>query len=519
MRPNLGQRRVASLGSEPVQMERGLEAPAQRLSSDAVERLVRRLAEFLGERPGVAPVEYTRALVLSVTLVSAAAVAIAVATVHQPADSAGLAVLAVAILAMSVSSVTTLAGGNAVRFSATAFLHLGLVLIYGPIGALVGSAAESTGAAVRFRGGWFRFLFNLANNFLSDVAAWMVFTRLQRLPVHGVVADGAFGMAAGLAQLTVNWTLLSGILAIATHRSFVSHLRAGLNITAYNLVYGYAAVGFLGLHQRYGPWGTTFALAPVAGLQVFLVFLAQRTRTHEEHRNLLLEKVTEQAATIERSYDATLIALTHALDARDKETEGHSRRVVEYTRLVAIELGIAGEELKLLCHGALLHDIGKIGVPDAILHKPGKLTEEEWQIMRRHVEMGARMVEDVDYLAEARRIILHHHERWDGRGYPLGLKSTQIALGARAFAVADAVDAMTQDRPYRRSVSFDEAREELARYRGTQFDPDAVDAFMALPQERLLSIAALRASAGLDMFSGRNFEPGSRITPRVAIVA
>jgi putative nucleotidyltransferase with HDIG domain len=398
-------------------------------------------------------------------------------------------------------------------------LHLGLVLIYGPVGALVGAAAESIGSALRFRVGWFRFVFNFANNFLTDVAAWAVFTSIERLPFHGVVVDGAAGMTAGLAQWTVNYALLSAIVAIATRRSFVGHLRSSLSVAAYNLVYGYAAVGFVGLHQRYGAWGVTFALAPVVGLQVFLVFLAERTRTHEEHRNVLLGKVTEQAATIERSYDATLIALTHALDARDKETEGHSRRVVEYTRLVAIELGIAGDDLKLLCHGALLHDIGKIGVPDAILHKPGKLTEEEWQIMRRHVEMGARMVEDVDYLVEARRIILHHHERWDGRGYPLGLKGAQIALGARAFAVADAVDAMTQDRPYRRRVSFDEARDELVRYRGTQFDPVAVDAFLALSQERLLAIAALRASAGLDMFSGRNFEPGSRITPRVAIVA
>jgi putative nucleotidyltransferase with HDIG domain len=255
------------------------------------------------------------------------------------------------------------------------------------------------------------------------------------------------------------------------------------------------------LHDRFGPLGFTFALAPVVALQVFLMVLARRTRLHETQRDHLVKEIQAQNIRVERSYDATLIALTHALDARDKETEGHSRRVVEYTRLVAVELGIIGEDLKLLCHGALLHDIGKIGVPDAILHKPGPLTEAEWQVMRRHPEIGALMVEEVEYLTAARRIILHHHERWDGRGYPFGLRGTQISMGARAFAVADTVDAITQDRPYRRGRSFDEAREELVRNRGSQFDPEAVDAFLGLDEAQLQTIAAVRARVGIDLLT------------------
>jgi HD-GYP domain-containing protein (c-di-GMP phosphodiesterase class II) len=312
--------------------------------------------------------------------------------------------------------------------------------------------------------------------------------------------------------------MLSGIVTVASGRSYWHQLRDSLSVAPYNLCYGYAAVGFVALHEHFGPLGFTFALAPVAALQVFLVVLARRTKQHEAQRDQLLDQLKDESVRVERSYDATLIALTHALDARDKETEGHSRRVVEYTRLVAVRLGIDGEALKLLCHGARLHDIGKIGVPDAILHKPGPLTEAEWQVMRRHPEIGALMVEEVEYLTEARRIILHHHERWDGRGYPLGLRGTQISSGARAFAIADTVDAITQDRPYRRGRSFDEAREELIRHRGSQFDPEAVDAFLSLPESELLTISAIRARVALDLLTGRP-ETAVQAAPRLVSVA
>jgi putative nucleotidyltransferase with HDIG domain len=200
-----------------------------------------------------------------------------------------------------------------------------------------------------------------------------------------------------------------------------------------------------------------------------------------------------------RAYDATLIALTNALDARDKETEGHSRRVVEYSRAIGRQLGLNEDRMRVLSHGALLHDIGKIGVPDSILLKPSKLTPEEWELMRRHPVIGEAMVRDVDVLREARRIILHHHERWDGSGYPRGLRGSQIDQGARIFAIADTCDAITQNRPYRRGVSLDWAREEIARCRGRDFDPEAVDAFLALGEDELTTILQMRSGPGLDL--------------------
>ena len=444
---------------------------------------------------------YTPQLVGYVVGTAFVAAVCAGVAVRPAPDMFGIGVVACVIGLMAFFSVTGVGGVNTV-FNASSFLHLGLALSAGPFGAFAGAFSESLGISSRYKSGLFRTAFNVSNIFLSNLGAWAMYQGLTTLGGHSPVFSGVAGIATGSTHWAINYLLLSGIVSIATGRPFWAQVRESLSIVPYNLCYGYAAIGFVALHDRFSTMGFTFALAPVAALQVFLMVLSRRTRVHEEQRDHLLQQVQEQSIRVERSYDATLIALTHALDARDKETEGHSRRVVEYTRLVAVRLGITGEGLKLLCHGALLHDIGKIGVPDAILHKPGPLTEDEWQVMRRHPEIGALMVEEVEYLTEARRIILHHHERWDGKGYPLGLRGTQIAQGARAFSIADTVDAITQDRPYRRGRSFDEAREELLRHRGTQFDPDAVDAFLSIPEEELRSIAWIRARVGLDVLLG-----------------
>ncbi|HEV2251140.1 MAG TPA: HD-GYP domain-containing protein, partial [Candidatus Limnocylindria bacterium] len=172
----------------------------------------------------------------------------------------------------------------------------------------------------------------------------------------------------------------------------------------------------------------------------------------------------------ERAYDATLAALSSALDVRDTETEGHARRVVRYMELIADGLGVPVDQHATLRRGALLHDIGKIGVPDHILRKPGPLSENEWYTMKTHPDLGARIIANVPFLEEVAVIIRAHHERWDGNGYPEGLAGEQIPLGARIFAVADSFDAMTSDRPYRRGRHLDEALAEIERCAGTQFD-------------------------------------------------
>jgi putative nucleotidyltransferase with HDIG domain len=214
--------------------------------------------------------------------------------------------------------------------------------------------------------------------------------------------------------------------------------------------------------------------------------------TKVEERTVALRRknreVEDLLGRLQGSYQATLEALATALDTRDSETLGHSRRVASYTIAVARRLGVQEPDLTDIYRGALLHDVGKIGVPDAILRKPARLTDDEWAEMRKHPEAGYRILEGVPFLEEARRIVLSHQERYDGRGYPRGLKGKEIPIGARIFTVVDTLDAMTSDRPYRRAVPFDAARAELLRHSGTQFDPEVVRMVVAIPDEEWSAI-------------------------------
>jgi response regulator RpfG family c-di-GMP phosphodiesterase len=212
--------------------------------------------------------------------------------------------------------------------------------------------------------------------------------------------------------------------------------------------------------------------------------LKDRYQFHLE--NLAAERATEidkALEEVESSYRITLKALVQALETRDFETHGHSERVVTFSLRLGYELGLEKEALRDLELGALLHDIGKIGVPDAILRKPARLNEEEWTKMKLHPLHGQKILRSIKFLEGAARVVGQHHERWDGEGYPFGLRGEDIDIGARIFAVVDAFDAMISDRVYRKGRPFHEALEELERCSGTQFDPLVVEAFKAIPKE------------------------------------
>jgi response regulator RpfG family c-di-GMP phosphodiesterase len=195
------------------------------------------------------------------------------------------------------------------------------------------------------------------------------------------------------------------------------------------------------------------------------------------------EKLSETVDELSRTYRSTLGALAMALDARDAETRGHSERVVAFSLRLGVQIGLSREELTGLERGALLHDVGKIGVRDAILLKPASLTPDEWAEMRLHTEFGRAILEQVPFLISAIPVVAEHHERWDGAGYPRGLAGEGIDIKARVFAVADCIDAVTSDRPYRRANTFEAAGEELRQHTGTQFDPRIVEAFFAIPYD------------------------------------
>jgi putative nucleotidyltransferase with HDIG domain len=217
---------------------------------------------------------------------------------------------------------------------------------------------------------------------------------------------------------------------------------------------------------------------------------ALQTLANQLERAILLTESRHQAkeieaayAELETTYDRTLAALTSALDARDRETEGHSVRVSQLTKRIGQAMNLDARELKALERGALLHDIGKIGISDTILHKPGKLTENEWKVMRLHPDIGARIVEDIPFLQDTMTIIRYHQERWNGSGYPIGLRGKDIPLMARIFAVADAFDALTTERPYRQKISAQEAIAYLHEQAGILFDREVVSVFDKIFEE------------------------------------
>ncbi|MFZ3265027.1 MAG: HD domain-containing phosphohydrolase [Terriglobales bacterium] len=186
-------------------------------------------------------------------------------------------------------------------------------------------------------------------------------------------------------------------------------------------------------------------------------------------------------ANLEKSYDITLEALGDALDLKDAETEGHSRRVTAYTIAIARKMGLPKEDISVIARGAFLHDIGKMAIRDDILLKPGKLTEDEMAVMREHAYSGYKVLSKIPFLAEAAEIVYSHQECFDGSGYPRSLKGEQIPLGARIFSIADTLDAMTSDRPYRPAQTYAAARKEILRCSGTQFDPEIVKVFLEMP--------------------------------------
>ncbi len=208
------------------------------------------------------------------------------------------------------------------------------------------------------------------------------------------------------------------------------------------------------------------------------------------------EEQKKHLGDLETANENTLFVLAYALDVREENTGRHSRRVAAYAVRLAEEMGIEDpDSLDVIWKGALLHDLGKIGIPDSILLKPGPLTDDEWQVMRRHTEVGFEMLAEVPFLQEPAEIVLYHHEWFDGRGDPRGLKGNEIPVGARLFAVIDVFDAVTTARPYRTAESHVSARAILRQKSGTHFDPDVVQSFERVPFSEWEGIARNSATS------------------------
>ncbi len=267
--------------------------------------------------------------------------------------------------------------------------------------------------------------------------------------------------------------------------------------------------------QEYEPWrqlariqgySSLIALPLMAkdqAIGVICIYFAEPRELKKSEVDLLATAANEAAIAIENSqmyenlqdaFVGTIKSLAETIDAKDTYTRGHSEKVSLYAEATARSLGLEGDELQTIRYAGYLHDVGKIGIPDAILTKPGKLTVEEFAIIKKHPVMSDRILKPVDFPFPVQPLVRHHHERYDGKGYPDGLAAEEIPLGARILAVADSFEAMTSDRPYRKALSTQMAIEELVRNRGTQFDPRVVDAFVAIVGEEKPLTA--RAEAG-----------------------
>ena len=370
--------------------------------------------------------------------------------------------------------------------------------LFGPRAALVLAATTAVVEWSARRSEIHRVLFNIGALTLSSLAAACVFAVGFQSTV-GEFVTAAAGLVAGLAYFAVNTGLLSVAISMEGHEPVrrVWHERFAWLATHW-IVYGFVG----------GVMAIAYHAAGLYALAVFAVPLLLMRKTQEaylKHTQRSAQKLRAAAETIqtqnvslekanrllrERS-TAAMESLSATVDARDAYTAGHSRRVQQLALAIGRELGLSQTELDLLGHAALFHDIGKLAVPDAILLKPAVLTDEEWTLMQRHSDEGARIIDRLGFLNDAVPSIRHHHERFDGGGYPDGLKGEEIPLGARIIHVADALDSMLTTRIYRAARPAVEAMDELRRAAGTQFCPRCVAALQrVLPPEILADEAA-----------------------------
>ncbi|MCC6712936.1 MAG: response regulator [Candidatus Dadabacteria bacterium] len=229
-------------------------------------------------------------------------------------------------------------------------------------------------------------------------------------------------------------------------------------------------------------------------------------KANKDYQKNLERKVADQTRELVKLYSGTLEAMILALDLREHETGHHSYRVTEYALNLGRHLELDESQLSVMAKGALLHDIGKIGVPDNILLKPDKLTDEEWGLMKQHAQLGYELLNKIEFLEESSLIVYTHHERYDGKGYPRGLSGADIPLGARIFSVVDALDAMTSKRVYKGAMPFEEAIERIKKASGTQFDPMVVETFVNVPVEEWKNIRKMVATTGSQYLKGLMFE-------------
>ncbi len=391
------------------------------------------------------------------------------------------------------------------RMTATYAVTCLAMLMQGPIaaslcavvGTLVGAAVQTPGGSWKpqlARGPWYRLFFNTCNAAVAAVAAVAAYTAAADGVRHPLLAPPVGLAAFTAAYSAVNTVGIAMAAALQDRGSWSRVWRQQFLGTAG--AFFAAAVAALAVHllaQRIGPW--TLLFVP----PLYLIYHSYRL--YMERIQLFAEKVQQDMAHIQelnRLNQAVIASLATAIDAKDRYTCSHINRVQHYATALARAAGLTGPDLEAVATGALVHDIGKLGVPDHILGKPGKLTPEEFKRIQSHVTIGAEILAPVPFPFPVVDVVLTHHERWDGLGYPRGLKEEEIYIGGRIIAIVDVYDALTSNRPYRRAMNPDEAVAVLRDGAGKQFDPRLVEIFARILPRTLKELARLDSEAGAE---------------------
>jgi putative nucleotidyltransferase with HDIG domain len=367
-------------------------------------------------------------------------------------------------------------------------LTMALIILYGAPAVVLAAPLESLADRIVARRIDRKLATNAAVFVISHAAGAAAYSQIAASGASEVswqIVPGS--LVATLVCLALPAFLIGLARSISTGKSALSIWGEYFWIVPHYLALGVIGLSLAAAYMSLGIAGVLAFLTPAVMMRLAIKQYVDKTAENVEklreqntalqRANIEIRRVSDE---LRESYDGTLEALVNALDARDQETKGHSLRVSHYMMDIARELGVkeGSQQWVDFARGSLLHDVGKIGVSDTILLKPGKLTDSEWELMRKHPEIGYHMLRQVKFLQGAADIVLAHHERWDGKGYPKGLREEEIPLGARIFMVCDTFDSMTSDRPYRKAKSTLEALNEILKYSGSQFDPRVVEAFM-----------------------------------------
>jgi putative nucleotidyltransferase with HDIG domain len=401
--------------------------------------------------------------------------------IYQPVtglDWSGLVAFALIVILTEGLSVNIYARDSTVSTSAAPLIAG--VLLFGPVGAIVLSVVLAVTAWIKNRSQLSRLFFDGANNLISStiIAGLFSLTKVSIISCPAFV-QLALALMAGMIVFMNNTALHSGMMSLTLGRSPRKVWKEEFRwLWPYYLAFGASAFGMILGYSFAGWFGIVALSVPVLTLRYSQIQYIGHTKAMVNQlrtNNVELEKQGKEISTLN---EELLLTLATIIDLRDPYTLGHSKRVAEYAVLIAKEMGLSKEQIELVRKGGLLHDIGKLGIPETILFKPGKLTVEEYEAIKQHTTHGAEIVEACHTLHPLIPAIRHHHERYDGRGYPDKLLSHQIPLEARIIGLADALEAMASDRIYRKGLGIQEIVDEITKNSGTQFSPSVVNAFL-----------------------------------------